>query len=572
MSKRNLYAFIISFALLVTVIVLNRISFDKVKQYSHSVEHTRDVITTFEGLSNNFKSAQVYTPVQDSGAIRNFYELYKRDAAKIEGELDNLKKLVGDKGQQAQLVTAISDSIRAQLPLLLRHSTQDLVLENKTRTLQSLLTIHEMIATGVANEKQLLAKRSEDLDRYTRINNVLTSAFGMFAILLLIFAFLSNLFLSRRRKWLEGFLESILNNSQSGIVHYRAVREGGKIVDFRLEFINKAIDHLLGVKSDQLAGKKLSEFPSYVRETDLMRRYIEVVETGIPGELETFYQRGNIERWFLVKLSKLDDGVIASFNDISQLKKYEDELKQNITELERSNAELEQYAYVASHDLQEPLRKIRSFGTYLQDTQGKKLDEKGQQQLQKMLNSAERMSVLIKDILSFSSLKKQGTIEKTDLNAVFKAVVQDLDLMIAQKRAIVKQEQLPVIEAIPLQMTQLFYNLLNNSLKFVSEERLPLILVKCRRLNEEEKLPSLIKGLVYYEIIFSDNGIGFSEEYSEQIFGLFKRLNDKTYYPGSGIGLALVKKVVDNHHGHIIAKGEEDKGAEFFIYLPATQS
>src|SRR6185369_4665736 len=121
-----------------------------------------------------------------------------------------------------------------------------------------------------------------------------------------------------------------------------------------------------------------------------MQRYIEVVETGRPAEVETLYKRGDIERWFLVKLSKLDDGVIASFNDISQLKKYEDELKENITELERSNAELEQYAYVASHDLQEPLRKIRSFGTYLQDTQGKKLDEKGQQLLDKIMNAAGR--------------------------------------------------------------------------------------------------------------------------------------------------------------------------------------
>ncbi|HWJ91538.1 MAG TPA: ATP-binding protein [Flavisolibacter sp.] len=571
MSKRNLYAFIISFALLITVIVLTRLSLNRMRTYSDWVDHTREVITTFESISNNFKSAQVYTPVHDTGSLRNFYEFYKADAERISGELDYLKRVVRDNTEQEQLVKALSDSVSARMPQLMQNNTTQLIQTGSIQTLNSLLNIHEMIRKGISNERLLLAKRSDDLERYSRFNTLLSSAFGIFAILLLLFAFLSNLFLSRRRKWLEGFLESILNNSQSGIVHYKAIREQGKIVDFKLQFINKAIDHLLGVNSADLQGKRLSEFPSYVRETDLMQRYIEVVETGQPAELESFYKRANIESWFLVKLSKLDDGVIASFNDISQLKKYEDELKENIRELERSNTELEQYAYVASHDLQEPLRKIRSFGTYLQDTQGNKLDDKGKQQLEKILSSAERMSVLIKDILSFSSLKKQGTVEMTDLNLIFKAVLQDMDLMISQKKAIVKQEELPVIEAIPLQMTQLFYNLLNNSLKFVSEERMPLIQVKCRKIGEGEKLPSLQKGLDYYEIIFSDNGIGFSEEYSEQIFGLFKRLNDKQFYPGSGIGLALVKKVVDNHHGDIIAKGMENDGAQFYIYLPKRQ-
>jgi two-component system CheB/CheR fusion protein len=278
-----------------------------------------------------------------------------------------------------------------------------------------------------------------------------------------------------------------------------------------------------------------------------------------------------VERWLLVSLTKLDDGLIASFNDISQLKKYEAELKDNIKSLEHSNSELEQYAYVASHDLQEPLRKIRSFGSYLQDTQASKLDEKGQQQLGKIMNAAERMSLLIKDILTFSSLKKQTAFVPTDLNRIMDAVQQDLELLIAQKNATIHTDALPVIDAIPLQMNQLFYNLVNNSLKFAREGLAPAIEVRCRKMGVEEKLPSFTVDAPYYEIVFSDNGIGFSKDYEEQIFGLFKRLNDKTFYPGSGIGLALCRKVVENHHGEIVARGGENEGAAFYIYLPAKQ-
>src|SRR3982751_2876936 len=142
MSKRNLYAFIISFAFLVTVIILNRISFDKMRTYSGWVDHTRDVITTLESLSNNFKSAQVYTPTHDTGALKGFYGLYKSDAEHISGELYYLKKIVGDNRDQSELVNKISDSMTAQMPELMQKNTTELIESGTTATLQSLLHIH----------------------------------------------------------------------------------------------------------------------------------------------------------------------------------------------------------------------------------------------------------------------------------------------------------------------------------------------------------------------------------------------------------------------------------------------
>lgn len=568
MSKRSLYAFIVSFLLLVAVIVLNRISFGAVRKFSGEVEHTRMVITQLESVSNHFKSAQIYSKYFADSTRSPFYALCLEESLKINSELDSLRKLVSDNPVQYHLIDSLTPRIRGEMKVLMDRNIVEIIRIGEIQRLDTYLGIHKTINRAIANEEALLVERKARLNESTHQNNLLSTILAVLAVSIVFFTFFSNFLLSKHRRWLQGFLESILNTSQNGIVHYKAVREEGKIVDFRLEFVNKAIDGLLGIDSEAVTGKRLSEISSYVMASGLFARYAEVVDTGRPAEFETLYKRAGREKWLLVALAKLDDGLTASFQDITQLKRYEEELKGKIQDLQRSNAELEQYAYVASHDLQEPLRKIRSFGSYLLETQASRLDERGRQQIDKILSSAERMSILIKDILSFSSMDKQGHMESTDLNVVIKNVLQDLDLLIQQKGARIETDPLPTIRAIPLQMHQLFYNLINNSLKF-GREGVPLFIeVRCRLLPEADKPTSLQAGLPYYEILVRDNGIGFSAEYEEQIFGLFKRLNDKQFYPGSGIGLALCKKVVDNHQGEILARGRENEGASFYIYLP----
>lgn len=550
---------------------MNRMTFTNMKEFTASVDHTREVITAFERLSNNFKSAQIYTTTYAHDSLGNFYKLYKSDGDSVRSNLRYLAWLVNGNLIQEKLVQDLTVMMNIHQDRLMEKNISELINLGEGWRLNELFKIHKTIDEGISNENKLLAMRKHELNDFTQLTNILTTSFGIVAVGIIVVTFLSNLFLTRQRIWLEGFLESILNTSQSGMMHYKAIREKGSIVDFRIRYVNKAIDKLMGIKPGDIMGKRLTELPFLFMQGDLFNQFVQVVETGQPAEFENPHNQEGNERWFLVSLAKLDDGLIASFNNITQLKKYEEELKENISELERSNKELEQYAYVASHDLQEPLRKIRSFGSFLQDTQAGRLDKKGQDQLSKILSAAERMSTLIKDILSFSSLKKQQSYVPTDLNLVLKSVLQDLDLMIDQKKAVIETDQLPVIEAIPLQMNQLFYNLINNSLKFSKENQVPEISVRCRKIGPEEKTETMLREVGYYEIEFSDNGIGFSPEYAAQIFGLFKRLNDRKNFPGSGIGLALCKKVVDNHHGEIVAMSSENDGASFYVYLPEKQ-
>ncbi len=232
-------------------------------------------------------------------------------------------------------------------------------------------------------------------------------------------------------------------------------------------------------------------------------------------------------------------------------------LKQANTELERSNKELEQFAYAASHDMQEPLRKIQTFASFLtENTDG--ITETQKKYISKIQESAKRMSGIIDDLLNYSHQSSEIKLLPTDLKKIVQDVIFDLELMINQKSAIITHDNLPVIPALPGQMHQLFYNLVNNALKFSKEGEPSKIHIGCRMLDEDRCV----------EITVKDNGIGFEPEYADKIFQLFKRLNDRKSYSGSGIGLALCKKIVGNHNGTIRAESELGQGAAFIMRLP----
>jgi PAS domain S-box-containing protein len=269
--------------------------------------------------------------------------------------------------------------------------------------------------------------------------------------------------------------------------------------------------------------------------------------------------------------------------DVTEERQLQEELKFKVkertaelhaanAELEINNQELQQFAYIASHDLQEPVRKISVFSDMLESTLEKD-PAKAKMYLKKITNSTRRMENLIKDVLGFSQLSNTSKkFEPVDLNETLNDILHDFDLTIEQKKAVIIIQSLPVIEAIPLQMSQLFGNLISNALKYSKTDVSPEIKIigETASLNDKERF-NLHKSSDYVKIIVADNGIGFNQSYAEQIFNIFQRLHGKDEFAGTGIGLAMCRKIMQNHNGIITAVSEEGAGTVFTIFIPIIQ-
>jgi light-regulated signal transduction histidine kinase (bacteriophytochrome) len=259
---------------------------------------------------------------------------------------------------------------------------------------------------------------------------------------------------------------------------------------------------------------------------------------------------------------------------VLEKEKFQKILENKVRELDRSNKELEEFAYIASHDLQEPLRKITSFSERLKEKLPSNLEPDVQLYLNRMLAATDNMRMLIDNLLEFSRTSRiSEPFVRTDLNNIISEVIADLELKIEETSTSVTSETLPVIDAIPMQMRQLFTNLFTNAIKFKGDGATPKIEITSSELSDEEKDANHLRvNNKYFKITVKDHGIGFDQEFSMKIFQIFQRLHGKAEYPGSGIGLAICKKIVENHSGRIFATSEAGKGAEFITILPESQS
>lgn len=272
---------------------------------------------------------------------------------------------------------------------------------------------------------------------------------------------------------------------------------------------------------------------------------------------------------------QLDEGVSLSIiiTDLTYQKEIQRLLKLNNERLEKmnfalemSNHDLQQFASVASHDLQEPLRKILIFSGLLKSRHLNELPEESLQYLEKIIASSGRMKTMIIDILSYSGLSvNNNQFEMTKLNEIVHEVLDDFELLIQEKKARIEIDELPEIEVNRGQIRQVFQNLIGNALKFSKVDEIPVIKIHCTKNND-----NAVETDCYISV--SDNGIGFDEKYGEKIFSLFQRLNTKDKYEGSGIGLAITKKILDKHNGSITANSKEGVGSEFIITLPFLRS
>ena len=299
------------------------------------------------------------------------------------------------------------------------------------------------------------------------------------------------------------------------------------------------------------------------------------LETGnLDYEARIIREEGS-NSWFRAKGRVLADHagkpktLIGVVQDITEQKRFSDELtrlvSQRTTELQRSNEDLQQFAHVASHDLKEPVRKIKFYSNMLQDDCSQILPERALMHLEKIHNATDRMFSMIEGVLKYASVQGASKdIETIDLNAVFENVKVDLEVIINKKNVQIHLDKLPIIEGIAVLIHQLFYNILNNALKFSSLDKQPVITVSSEIVQTAD--------VALAKIVIADNGIGLDPNYVSKIFNPFIRLNPKDKYEGTGLGLSLCKKIAEKHHGTISANGSYANGAQFTITLPLTQS
>jgi two-component system sensor kinase FixL len=372
---------------------------------------------------------------------------------------------------------------------------------------------------------------------------------------------------ARKHAILESALDPIITIDHDGVI---------------TEF-NRAAENTFGYPRDKIIGTKPSEvlFPASMDpgQKDRIERYLSAGEgsmLGKRGEVEAVRANGETFPAELAMTISMERGspVMSFFvRDISARKKAEAEQARYAAELERSNQELEQFAYVASHDLQEPLRKIRTFSDRLLMKQAEKLDDDGRESLERMQSAARRMQSLIDGLLSLSRVTTRGqTFEPVDLSALATDIATELDEKIAQSQGRVELGKLPTIQADPMQMRQLLQNLIVNGLKFHREGVPPVVKVSGRYAHgAEERKPGQSPADERCRIVVEDNGIGIEEKYAERIFGIFQRLHPRDVYEGTGIGLALCRRIAERHGGTIEVHGVPGEGCTFEIVLPVAR-
>ncbi|GAB3281800.1 hypothetical protein GCM10027347_57660 [Larkinella harenae] len=393
----------------------------------------------------------------------------------------------------------------------------------------------------------------------------------------------------------QGQLSAIINQTTAGIVRTDP--------DGTFTFVNKQYCQLLGYEPGDLLGHRMHEF---THPDDLARNlklFHRLVEQGEPFEIEKRYVRkdgslvwvhnsvsavrnpaGDVTQLLAVSVDITDrkQAEMALAASEARYRTLASELEERVNvrtrellqanhDLKRSNDNLQQFAYVASHDLQEPLRKIHSFSALVRQHLGDQLDPITSDYLDRIQKSSARMSTLIQDLLSYSRISiQQQRFELLSLDALVGSVLETLSLEIEQRKARIQVDSIPAVTGDARQLSQLFQNLLSNAIKFTPAGQVPQVQVTyCQRPGDELPVHLRMTASVYHQINVSDQGIGFDPKYLDRIFQVFQRLHGKNEFPGTGVGLAICQRVVEDHGGGITAHSRPGEGATFSVYLPA---
>jgi two-component system CheB/CheR fusion protein len=355
--------------------------------------------------------------------------------------------------------------------------------------------------------------------------------------------------------------------------------------DGEVDFFNTHFEHYTGISVQSGKGKKWKSLLNEESMQQLRKVGKEAIALKKDFSLEIMIRRHDGEyRWHLLRARAKKDAEnnlvmwVGTNTDIHEQKMANRLLEQRVhertlelqkanKELASSNDELQQFASVASHDLKEPLRKIYMFSNMLKENHFGANDA-AQQYVERIIRSSERMIQLVNDLLSFSRLTVESTFQPVDLNIILNEVLADLELTIQEKNATLEIDELPVVDVLPGQIRQVFQNILSNALKFSRPNEPAFIRISSDLVQDKSIESAIDDNGAFVRICIEDNGIGFNEKYLPKVFTIFQRLHSRKEYDGTGIGLAICKKIVEKHGGIITAKSQENVGSRFIIVLP----
>lgn len=579
------FFFTIVFLLLLAGALLSYDRIQKLIEANNQVTHTNSVKMRIEQLrsiiSEGESAQRGYLLTHDTVIFRP----YKNSFARANLIFDDIDNLTQDNHQQNE------NSLEARLKLNRRFDFMNRIRDRFEKTgnigtdsLQTGKLLMDDLRNSLLKmelaEDKLLQERMKEKYRYESLSPLLILIFTLLILAITVFTFRK---IRNDRKQLRKINESLETKNEElvatknflQLILDSSVDLVGSL-DTELNYITVNIQSksILGFEPEEIIGRNIVEMYPAMIGTDTHKALLRAVQ----GEYIHIPQRrgiSNSERFFetfFIPLfqNKKVTGVITIVRDITALIEANENLKEKNAELERSIKELASFNYIASHDLQEPLRKIQLFSDRITEESANELPEKVKQNFERITAAASRMRRLIEALLSYSLAgKKEIEFEKTDLDKIVTEIKEQILEDDIEKNIFIDAEKLPVANVIPVQFQQLFLNLLSNAVKY-RRPNTDLFITITTETVTGENAKQLFGGNKnkYLKITVSDNGIGFPPEYADKIFGLFQRLHTRNEYSGTGIGLAICRKIMENHQGYITALGREGNGAAFDLYFP----
>ncbi|MGC3989172.1 MAG: ATP-binding protein [Chthoniobacteraceae bacterium] len=442
--------------------------------------------------------------------------------------------------------------------------------------------LRRIASTQLLSAKNALQQYLDTTEQLGRFTKVMILVVTIFALLLFVVGALTIVRDLKHRAEIERALaaeRNLLNSLINVMPEYVYVKD----LERRFILNNRSHLEILGASSPtEVYGKRSEDFFSAEQTRPYLESDLQILKDGI-SSFDMLYcwkdREGNPWWTSTTKVALRDEegkitGLVGITSDVTKFKLVEEELRATAAQMERQNRELKDFAAVASHDLQEPLRKIMTFSDRLVKKCGEAMGQEGQDFVLRTMDAARRMQLLIQDLLKFSQIgSRELPFVPVDLGEVIWDVVSDLEVRIESVKAELKIGSLPEIEGDPILLRQLFQNLLTNAMKFQKPEVPPVISVQA--VVQPYHGPDILgarQGDPVCKITVSDNGIGFDPKFSEQIFTIFQRLHSRDKYEGTGIGLAVVRRIVDKHGGTVEAHSIENEGATFHVTLPMKQT